>query len=106
MQCPLPRAFIEGFQRCNVLCREQGAGVLVDGGLRFFLVQQRYAAHISPEGVEVRRGQAAARKERLRRCQHSRQIPGDEIQIPMIQSGGSTQESHGFRSGLVQNGLL
>ena len=66
--------------------------------LRFFLVQQRYTAHIPPESVEVSKGQTAFLKKRLRRCQYSRQIPGDKIQIPTIQTSGPTQEGHGFLS--------
>ena len=74
-------------------------------GLRFLLIQQRHAAHIPPEGMEVGPGQTASLKERLCRCQHSGQIPGDEIQIPTIQTSGPAQEGHGFRSCLPQDGL-
>ena len=98
--------FVKGFQRFNVLCREQGASFLMNIRLRFPLIQQRHTAHIPPECMEVSIGQVSFFKERLCRIQNSGQIPGDEIQIPVIQSGGPTQEGHGFRSGLVQNCFL
>ena len=55
--------------------------------------------------MEVSAGQAAFSKEGLRRCQYGGQIPGDEIQIPVVQAGGTTQEGHGLCSRLPQNSI-
>ena len=51
-------------------------------------------------------GQAAFFKECLRCIQNRGQIPGQKVQIPVIQAGGPAQEGHCFRSGLVQNCFL
>ena len=77
----------------------------MDVRLWFLLIQQRHTAHIPPESVEVGIGQAAFFQERLRRCQYSGQIPGNEIQIPAIQASGPAQEGHGFRSCIPQDGI-
>ena len=50
-------AFIKGFQRFDILCREQGASFLMNIRLYFLLIQQRHTAHIPPECVEVSIGQ-------------------------------------------------
>ena len=61
-------AFIKGFQRFDILCREQGASFLMNIRLYFLLIQQRHTAHIPPECVEVSIGQVPSLKECLRRC--------------------------------------
>ena len=98
-------AFIKGFQRFDILCREQGAGFLMNIRLRFVLIQQRHTAYIPPECVEVGIGQAASFKKRLCRSQYSGQIPGNEIQVPAIQASGPAQEGHRFRSRIPQDGI-
>ena len=95
----------EALQSADVLRREQGAGLRVHLRL-WFPLPQADRSHIPAEYMEQTLGGIGVSKEILGRIQHGGQIPGDEVQIPVVQSGGSTQEGHGSCSGFVQNHFL
>ena len=78
-------SFIKGRQCLDVLCREQGAGFLMN--LRFrFPLPQADCSRIPAEHMEHPLGHTRICEEILCRLQHGGQVPGDEVQIPVVQS--------------------
>ena len=76
-------------------CQFRGSG---------FWSGQPHRAHIPAEAVEAGPGKPGLVKEVHRSAENSGQIPGDEIQITMIQSSGAAPQGAGLFSGLFGQG--
>ena len=96
---------IKGFQCLNILHREKGSGFRVNFWF-FFLLPQTDSSYIPTEYVEATPGQIDFSEEVPSRIQYSGQIPGDEVQISIVQSGSTAQEGYCVLTSVFLDSLL
>jgi len=70
------------------------------------LRHQAHAPHVPAEGVEAGPGDAAALQEGPGRLENGDQVPGDKVQIAVVEAGSPAQEGRCVRPGLLHHRRL